>query len=667
MKVLLSWLREFAPVEGDPAELAGHLSDLGLAVESTTVLPALDGVVVGRVAGLRPHPRADRIQLVDVDVGAGAPGEPAGAAPSLLQVCCGAFNMSVGDLVPLAGVGTVMPDGMEIGERRMRGELSRGMCCSPAELGLGADHDGIMILPPDLAVGEPVMSQLGLAGDVLFDLEVNPNRPDALSVAGVARDLAARLGVPFAVPTPQVAETDEDVAAAASVRIVDADLCGRFVVRVVGGVAVGPSPTWLQLRLALCGMRPVNSVVDVSNFVMLELGTPSHAYDLDKVPAGAIGTRRSPGGESVETLDGQTRTLAAGDGVIVDGADEVIGIAGVMGGAATEIGDGTTAVLLEMAWWDGTSIAATSQRLGLRSEASIRFERGTDWALNALAADRFCELLAEITPGGVQVCRGALDERGTLPEPPQVRVRPARMGRLLGRDFDAAELTGLLEPLGFDVAPADDGTLAVTVPTFRPDTATETDVAEEVARHHGYGRLGRTTPRSPTAGRLTSAQLLRRHLRQVLLGEGVSEAMPNPFLAPDALARAGLEAADPVRLLNPLAVEESVLRPSLLPGLLTAVGYNESHRNEDVSLFELGVVFAAPAGDGPDGGPDLAAALDPNVVSLPRETERLAVVLAGRDAHAATRLLRVVADALGVEVALANTADVGHMHPTRAA
>ena len=672
MKVLLSWLREFAPIEGDPAELADHLSDLGMAVEEMRVLPPLDGVVVARVAGLRPHPEADRIQLVDVEL-PGASGEGTHGA---LQVCCGAFNMSVGDLVPLATVGTTMPGGLEIGERRMRGQLSQGMCCSAAELDLGADADGILILPGEFELGASLMSQLGLNGDVLYDLEVNPNRPDAMSVAGVARDLAARLGIPFRIPEPAIDETGEDISTVASVEIIDPDLCGRFGVRVIGDVFIGPSPLWMQARLTLCGMRPINSVVDVSNYVMLELGTPNHTYDLDLVPGGHLGTRRSAGGEGVVTLDGAERELLRGDGVIVDRDDRLIGIAGVMGAANTEISDGTTDVLLELAWWDRLSITRTSQRLGLRSEASMRFERGTDHELVPIALDRFCDLLNRVTPGGVSVCRGRLDGRGELPESTHIRVRPARMSLLLGQDFTAAQVRALLEPIGFacEAGPDDPSATAVddtsaagashagdlagqqpavvaTVPSFRPDVVTETDVAEEVARHYGYGKLGRTVPRSPEPGRLTPTQRLRRELRRVLVGAGSSEAMPNPFLAPDALRRAGIEGTEPVRLLNPLATEESVLRPSLLPGLLTAAAYNASHRNDTVSLFEIGVVFDQPGPDGP----------------LPTETERLGVIWAGGEAADAVHLWDLIVSAFGLDAALTNEGDLDGMHPVRAA
>ncbi|WP_419553715.1 phenylalanine--tRNA ligase subunit beta [Candidatus Poriferisodalis sp.] len=650
MKVLLSWLREFAPIEGDPAELADHLSDLGMAVEGMRILPPLDGVVVARVAGLRPHPEADRIQLVDVEL-PGATGEGTDGA---LQVCCGAFNMSVGDLVPLATIGTNMPGGLEIGKRRMRGEVSEGMCCSAAELGLGADAEGIMILPDGLELGAPLMDQIGLAGDVLYDLEVNPNRPDAMSVAGVARDLAARLGVPFQIPEPTVAETDEDISTVASVEIIDADLCGRFGVRVIRDTSIGQSPLWMQLRLTLCGMRPINSVVDVSNYVMLELGTPNHTYDLALVPEGHLATRRSTGGESLVTLDGTEREMLRGEGLIVDRHNRPIGISGVMGGENTEISDGTSAVLLELAWWDRLSIARTSQRLGLRSEASMRFERGTDHELVSIALDRFCELLDGVTPGGVSVCRGRLDGRGALPPISHVHVRPARMGHLLGRPFTAAELRDLLDPIGLRCASGTDGALEVTIPSFRPDVVTETDVAEEVARHYGYGRLGRTVPRSPEPGRLTPTQHLRRDLRRVLVGAGLSEAMPNPFLAPDALRRAGIDNAEPVRLLNPLATEESVLRPSLLPGLLTAAAYNTSHRNDAVSLFEMGVVFASPPGDSSPS-------------TLPTETEQLGAIWAGGEAAEAVRLWNLMLTAFGLDASLANAGDLEGMHPVRAA
>ncbi len=337
MRVLLSWLREFAPIEGDPVELGEQMSDLGMAVESIEYPGrGLDGIVVARVLDLRPHPQADRIQLVDVDAGDG----------EALQICCGAFNMAVGDLVPLATLGTVMPDGMTIERRKLRGEWSNGMLCSGREIGLGDDHAGILILDPAARPGTDLRQALGLVEDVLYDLEINPNRPDAMSVAGVARDLAARLGVPFTQLDPPAPTGSGPAGVAASVEIVDPALCGRLYARLIDGVTPGTSPEWMANRLRSLGMRPINSVVDVSNYVMLELGLPTHTYDVAKLTGPVLRTRFARDGERIVTLDDVERTLSAADGVLTDADDVPVGISGVMGGASTEISETTTAVLL---------------------------------------------------------------------------------------------------------------------------------------------------------------------------------------------------------------------------------------------------------------------------------------------------------------------------------
>jgi phenylalanyl-tRNA synthetase beta chain len=649
MKVLLSWLARFAPFEGDPVALGDELSDLGLAVESLErVGEGLDGIVVAEVLALRPHPDADRVQLVDVDRGDG----------EALQIVCGAFNMAVGDRVPLATLGTTMPGGMEIARRKLRGEVSNGMLCAAAELGLDAAADGILVLGPDAPLGAPVADVLGLVPDVLYDLEVNPNRPDALSVAGVARDLAARLRVPFAIPEPAVVEAGGAGSTADLVRVevVDPDLCGRFVARVLRGVRVGPSPAWLAARLRACGIRPVNNVVDASNLVMLELGQPNHAFDLATVSGGGLRVRWARDGELLTTLDGVERRLGPSDGVVADADDVAISLAGVMGGASTEISEGTTDVLLELAWWQPMAIARTSKRLGLRSEASMRFERGTDPQVLDLAAARFAELLLADGPG--ELVAGTVDVRGRLPAPTEVRVRTDRVNRLLGTALGAAEVAELLEPIGFrcEPDPADGGDAAegatqlVTVPSFRPDTATETDVIEEVARHHGYGRIPATVPRLAQVGSLTTRQAERRLVRQVLVGLGFDEAMPMPFLAPGDLDRAGCP-PDAVTITNPLAAEESVLRTSLRPGLLATIAYNASHRAERVELFEVGKVFLPPvAGE-----------------VLPTEPEVLGVALAGRDATAAVQAWWVLADALWVTGVALDQVAVAGLHPTRSA
>jgi phenylalanyl-tRNA synthetase beta chain len=644
MKVLLSWLREFAPFEGDPVALGDVMSDLGMAVESIEHLGrGLDGIVVARVLALRPHPNADKIQLVDVDAGNGEP----------LQICCGAFNMAEGDLVPLATLGTTMPGGMEIARRKLRGEWSNGMLCSGRELGLGDDHSGILVLDDQVEVGTPITEALGITEDMLYDLEINPNRPDAMSVAGVARDLAARLGLPFAIPEPQVTEVTGELGATPTVEILDPDLCGRFHVRVIEGVQVQPSPRWVAERLQACGMRPINNVVDASNYVMLELGQPNHTYDLAKVPDAALRVRWARDGEAIETLDGVSRTLTASrDGVIADATDTAVGIAGVMGGASTEISDTTTAVLLECAWWQPMAVARSSKHLGLRSEASARFERGTDPEVVELAARRLVELLA---PSGARLVAGGVTVDGDLPTRQPVTVRRSRVNRLLGTELGADDIVGLLEPIGFEVvdraegATTDGATVSVRVPSFRPDTTTETDVIEEIARHHGYGRIPKRMPRSSRTGSLSPRQRDRRTLRQVLVGLGIDEAMPLPFLAPGDLERAGL-VAEVVTLTNPLAAEESVLRPSLRPGLLKALAYNESHRTEGAALFELGKVFARPAGD----------------QGLPDEREHLAVAVAGADGRTALQVWEALHRTLGFPaVRLDQSVDPAGLHPGR--
>lgn len=681
MKVLLSWLREFAPgIDGDPDTLSDVLSSLGLTVESMTVTGGVpEGVVLGRVLDLRPHPDADRIQLVGVDDGSGAE----------LQVCCGAFNMAVGDLIPLARVGAVMPGGMEISRRKLRGQASEGMCCSEIELEMGDDADGIMILNDRVSAGAvpgtPLADALGLHADVLWDLEVGANRPDALSVMGVARDLAAGLGVVFEAPDWETAPTGPAIETSAAVEIVDPTLCGRFVGRVLRNVAVGPSPAWLANRLTALGMRPINNIVDISNYVMLELGQPSHTFDLARVADARIRVRRARDGETVTTLDDVHRALAAGDGVIADGDDEVIGIAGVMGGASSEIDAGTRDVLVEMAWWDPPSVSRTAKRLNLASEAATRFRRGADWGYNVeRCMNRFVQLAVE---EGAEVAPGVIDERGDLPARAPVRVRTARVNSLLGTRLGAAEMAGHLRSIGFgaellapsgehsgadsavtlpdqsavdsaavsserpgDGSSGDEAELDVTVPTWRWDTETEIDVAEEVARLHGYENIERTVPTANTAGGLSPYQKDRRLVRDVLVGAGCLETQPMPFVAPGALAAVGLP-EDGITLSNPVDDSESVLRTSLLPGQLRAVSHNQRHFNGDVGLFEIGHVYL-PAPEGQ---------------LLPDEREYLAVALSGEEAPAAVAVLDLLVEALALPATELREASPPGMHPTRSA
>ena len=641
MKVLLSWLRDFAPIEGDPVALGEQLSDLGLAVESLDrVGEGLAGVDVVRVLATRPHPNADKVQLVDVDTGDG----------EALQIVCGAFNFAVGDLVPLATIGAKLPNGMEIARRKVRGEWSNGMLCASDELGLGADHSGILVLPANLAVGVPFAEAMGIEPDVLYDLEVNPNRPDAMSVAGVARDLAARLDVPFTLPEPVVDERPKDLMAGVTVEIADPDLCGRFTVRVLRGVQVGPSDPKVARRLTLMGMRPINNVVDASNYLMLELGQPNHTYDLHRVARRGFRVRRARADETIVTLDDVERTLTTDDLLICDGEDAPVGIGGVMGGADTEIDEATTDVLVEMAWFLPLAVARTSRRQKLRSEASARFERGCDPEAPDLAHRRLAELLA---PSGAWIEAGTADARGQLPNREPVRVRAERVNRLLGSDLKAGEMVHLLEPIGFTARRAEHTArdLDVVIPSWRYDSSTEIDVIEEIARLYGYSNLGRTVPSSAHTGRLTPHQRDRRHLRALMVGLGLSEALPLPFLAPGDLERFGLPGG--IEIANPLDAKESILRTSLLPGLVGALAINAKRRNTGVRLWEIGHVFLP--------GPS------PTEAGLPDEREHLGAALGGHDAAAAVHVWRAVEEALAVpDVRVVNGTMPG-LHPTRSA
>jgi phenylalanyl-tRNA synthetase beta chain len=642
MKVLLSWLDDYGDF-ADPTDdaavqrLADTMTALGLEVGGIERIGAtVAGVVTARVVRLEQHPDAAKVQRVHVDAGDGTE----------RHVWCGAFNMRAGDVVPLATLGTTMPNGMTIERRGILGIDSEGMLCAPDELGLGSDHSGIMILPPDTPLGVPYGEALGIRPDVLFDVDLTRNRPDCWGYLGIARDVAPRLGVELRPPRPTAPTLGP--ARAAPVTLIDGEKCGRFTSTVMSGVRVGPSAAWMQRRLTAAGMRPISNVVDVSNYVMLELNQPNHPYDLDTLGGGGFRIRTAAEGEAMVTLDGETRTFTEDDLLICDGDDRPIGIGGVMGGLDTEITADTSTVVLEVAWFQPLTVLQTSSRLGLRSEASARYERGCDPYVIDTAVARFAELLAETCPDLV-VHAGADDARG-LGLPAQERTTTVRIGevnRILGTALAADDLPALLDPIGFTISGAGD-TRTVAIPSWRPDCEAEVDVIEEVARHYGYARVGKTVPKSTVHGTLSVVQRRRRLLREVLLGLGISEAMPNPFLAPDTLALAGLD-GPAITITNPLVVEESVLRTSLRPGLLRAIAFNESHRATGVQLFEIGRVY--PPGSG----------------ELPDEHEALCVVLAGRDAPAAVRVWREIAAALGIGARIDQSRVPAGLHATRSA
>ena len=677
MRAPLSWLRDFASFPDDTGALVAALDDLGLVVEGIEhVGEGLDDVVVSLVTEIEPIKGADRIRRIVVEAGDGP-----------RQIVCGAFNFEVGDRVPLAPVGAVLPGGFEIGLRKMRGVESHGMLCSGRELGLSDDGAGLLVLSDDVDAppGTPLQEALGLVSDTVFDITVEGNRPDAWSISGIARDLAARLGLPFALPEPGAPTSSGiPVAKTASAVVSDPDLCPRLAVSVLDNVVVGPSPQWLAQRLTLAGMRPINNVVDASNYVMLERGQPTHPYDVAKLGGRGLIVRRARPGETLVTLDGVTRMLGlpgrslgdtGEDCLICDGDDVAVGVAGIMGGASSEISEGTTEVLLEAAYFTPMAIAQTSKRLGLRTEASARFERGCDpWGIEA-SIKRFAELLAESVPG-LTVGEGILDVRGDVPEPFTLSVPIARVQRQVGVPLSGREIAALLDPIGFTTDAVDDaGRLAVLVPTNRPDVRPAPngidDVIEEVARMFGYANIPRHTPTWPQPGHLTSLQRSRRLVKSVLAGIGASEAWTNTFVSEEAHRLVGLT-GPAVRVSNPLMAEEPFLRRSLMPGLLGALAYNAGRRQGAIRLFEVGVVFSHPD----EGHPrvvERSGAGGSQTALLPGERELLSGVFAydDDDARSATAAWRVLADAFrlsGVRlVAPDDTSALPGLHPTRSA
>ncbi|HLF40186.1 MAG TPA: phenylalanine--tRNA ligase subunit beta, partial [Acidimicrobiia bacterium] len=620
MKAPLSWLRDFAPFEGETADLADRLNSIGLIVEGISE-PGREvrDVVTAKVLAVEPHPDADRLVLVDIDSGAGQ-----------TRLVCGARNFKAGDVVPWAAPGSQLPGGFKLERRKIRGQVSDGMICSARELGLSDDHSGILILDEGTPVGADVRGVLGL-DDVVFDLEITPNRPDAMSIAGVARDLAAALALPFSLPAPDAGGRPEAprVEELATLVVEATDRCPRYVAR-VGPVAIGPSPEWMAQRLAKAGMRPISNVVDVTNYVMLERGQPLHAFDLSLLGGRGIVVRMATDGERMTTLDDVERELSAGELLICDAGRVPQAIAGIMGGGDSEVSESTTEILLESAYFTPDGILRSSKRLGLRTESSARFERGVDPNGVAIAADRAWELLREVASG--QVAAGTLDSDPEPVEPRRIRLRTARVNTVLGTDLDTDRVRGYLEPLGLEIVPAEvpeglevadaeapeelaaeEDELDVVVPTFRPDLEREIDLIEEVARHHGYNQIERSLPRmaEPGAG-LNPAQRGRRIVCDALVGAGLSEATTFSLVSPSDLAAAGLP-TEGIELENPLRAEESLLRPSLVPGLLRAAAFNAGQGLPDVGLFEVGHVFLPP----PDGQ------------TLPDEREYVALVGCG--------------------------------------
>jgi len=599
MNISYRWLRDLAPGLDDDAErIAERLAMLGAPVDEVVALgEGIDGVVIARVDEVRQHPNADRLRLCTVDAGNG----------SRVQVVCGAPNVEAGRLYPFAPIGATLPGGFQIRKAKLRGEVSEGMLCSARELGLGRDHEGLMTLHGDWAPGEPFVGALGL-DDVRLLVDVTANRPDLLSHVGVARELArggvAGVVLP-AVPGGEGGRVEVREAGASgtvagvSVEIEDPEACPRYLGAVIRGVRVGPSPEWLAGRLRAVGLRPINNVVDATNYVLHEVGQPLHAFDLARL-GGQVRIRLAGTGERIRTLDGVDRALTD-DMLVIADADRPVAVAGVMGGEESEVGEGTTELFLECALFEPKRVRRAARALGLSTDASYRFERGVDPSLQPVAMRRLVEVILAVAGGRLD--GEVLDLHPAPTEPTTVDLRAERVRRLLGIEVGEDSIAAALGEIGFEVD-ASTSPMRVVVPGWRPDVTREVDLIEEVARRVGYGSFPEEfLPFRPSAVPADPRVALEANLREWFRGRGFLESRTVGFAPADDRR---------VPLLNPLSAEESHLRDALLPGLLRRVEHNWARGTRDVRLFEIGTVFL-PAGEG----------------GRPREEVRIAAVATG--------------------------------------
>jgi phenylalanyl-tRNA synthetase beta chain len=630
MRVPLSWLREYVEVDLTPEQLADRLTLLGMEVKALERWGAeWRSVVVGELLTVEKHPKADRLHLTTVNVGSGQP----------LHIVCGAHNIAPGQRVPVALPGAVLPGERRIERTEKMGVASEGMLCSGDELALTGDAEGILILPADAPLG---LDLADLYGDVVLDVDVKPNRGDALCLIGLAREVAAATAATVRWPEISVEESGGAVADRLSVQVREPELCTRFVGRWISGARIGPSPDWVQMRLQAAGMRPVSNVVDASNYVMLELGKPTHTFNGAAVHDGTIIVRLAEPGERLETLDHVDRELTP-DTLIIADPKGPIGIAGVMGGAESEISAATTEIAIESAVFDPVSIRRTGHRYALRSEASLRFEKGQEFRLARIGADRVAQLT--VAWAGGSLARGRIDTAPTEPEPGRLAFRPARVSKLLGAQVSTGDQRALLqrvaiateeapagtrvqvaaEPKPLVVDPGREEVLVAVVPTWRRDLSIEADIAEEVARVRGYETTPAHLPETVMPAYRASALDVREAVRQTLVGAGLSEVVTHalvspateadlrwpaddsePALRPELRAPQGQEIA----VTNPLSVQHSVLRRHLIASLLGVLSHNERQGRSDVAVFEIGKGYA-------------------RADDAPREWTRLAFLLAG--------------------------------------
>lgn len=587
MKTSLKWLSNYIHLPWNAQGLADHLTLAGLEVEGIETAGGIpEGVVTGEILTRKPHPNADRLSVCTVDAGGSDP----------LEIVCGAANCDVGNKVPVATIGTVFDDDFTIKKTKLRGVKSHGMMCSARELGIGEGHEGLMELPADTAVGMPVADLF--QGDTVIDWEITPNRADWASHLGIAREIAAVADCANDLRLPEVdlrPAGSEEIADLASVDVRDRDLCPRYVARMIREVKIGPSPEWLAEALRSIGLRPINNVVDITNYVMMECGQPLHAFDYEKLAGHKIIVRRAEADENLTTLDGSECTLT-NDNLVIADAEQGVALAGVMGGANSEISDTTTTVLLEAAVFNASNVRQTAREHGFHTDSSYRFERGVDIEMTDWASRRACALICQYAEG--KMVKGEIDVYPGPYVPHRVTCRINRVNALLGTGLSAEEIAAFFLRLGLDVAEIPGDTVTVAVPAYRLDLTREVDLIEEVARLHGLNNLPDVPVKAVVGGsRSHDTYDPVKEARSQLLSLGLSEAMNYSLTSvEDSTRGTGIDEKELIKLSNPISAENEVMRPSLLAGLLRNTSHNIAHQVNDVALFEIGRVIITRPG-----------------------------------------------------------------------
>lgn len=583
MLVSLKWLKDYVDVEMTPAELADALTMAGLEVdEIKQIKPAFTGVVSAEILSVKPHPSADKLCLCAVT-----------DSIQTYPIVCGAKNIKAGDIVPLAKVGATIPGGYTIKSTVLRGEKSDGMLCSEEELEVGDDNTGIMQLPPGTALGKPLEEILDL-GDTVLDVSITPNRADCLSMIGIAREVAAITGKKIKMPVGEVYESAEDINSITSVKIIDSDLCPRYTARMIKDVAIGPSPVWMKTRLEAVGLRSINNVVDVTNFVMLEMGQPLHSFDFRFLEEGRIVVRKSVQDEEFVSLDGKARKLEADTLLICDGVKPVA-IGGIMGGLNSEVKDDTRIVFLESAYFNPSSIRRSARRLAMPTDAAFRFERGIDPEGVLAALNRAAGLIADLSGG--KVCKNFIDEYpAKVPAAANIPLALSRVNAVIGTAIEGSEVIRILQSIGMEVKENEPGKYLVTPPTYRVDITREIDLIEEVARLYGYDRVPVTLPDVAVTEMAAIPRLdLEERIRTVLTGNGYNEVINYSFISPQSVDYLGLTENDERRRLvhikNPLVEDQAVMRTTMIFALLDSLKKNANNGCFNLKLFEMGRIF----------------------------------------------------------------------------